>query len=133
MHAALQCSPRARRSAVIVLVLALPAVFLPALIVPLVTGTILGSPPGLTPSRITLAMLSGAAVGLPGPLAMAFLARRFFASEIARFIVGAGACASCDYPLAGVPEDDDGCTVCPECRAAWRRETRATGRRSAGR
>lgn len=29
-------------------------------------------------------------------------------------------CASCGYSLVGVPREADGCTVCPECAAAWR-------------
>lgn len=29
-------------------------------------------------------------------------------------------CASCGYSLAGIPREDDGCTVCPECASAWR-------------
>jgi hypothetical protein len=32
-----------------------------------------------------------------------------------------GRCPGCGYELEGVPrEADDGCTVCPECGAAWR-------------
>ena len=29
-------------------------------------------------------------------------------------------CASCGYPLAANGTGDDGCTVCPECGAAWK-------------
>lgn len=29
-------------------------------------------------------------------------------------------CPSCRYDLAGLPTEPDGCTVCPECGAAWR-------------
>ena len=29
-------------------------------------------------------------------------------------------CAGCWYPLSGVPQQEDGCVVCPECGAAWR-------------
>ena len=29
-------------------------------------------------------------------------------------------CASCGYSLKGIHADADGCTVCPECGAAWR-------------
>lgn len=29
-------------------------------------------------------------------------------------------CPACAYDLRGVPEDDDGITICPECGAAWR-------------
>ena len=30
------------------------------------------------------------------------------------------ACAACAYDLSGAPVEDDGCTVCSECGAAWR-------------
>ncbi|GMV25130.1 MAG: hypothetical protein AMXMBFR58_11610 [Phycisphaerae bacterium] len=30
-----------------------------------------------------------------------------------------GRCPSCDYDLSGVEPSADGCTVCPECSAAW--------------
>jgi hypothetical protein len=29
-------------------------------------------------------------------------------------------CPGCGYGLRGVPRQEDGCTVCPECGAAWR-------------
>ncbi len=29
-------------------------------------------------------------------------------------------CPSCGYELAGIPTASDGCTVCPECGAAWK-------------
>lgn len=29
-------------------------------------------------------------------------------------------CLWCLYNLCGVPQVDDGCTVCPECGGAWR-------------
>ena len=29
-------------------------------------------------------------------------------------------CPNCDYQLAGLPPAPDGCTVCPECGAAWK-------------
>lgn len=31
-----------------------------------------------------------------------------------------GFCPSCGYCLRGIPTEDDGCRVCPECAAAWR-------------
>ncbi len=35
-------------------------------------------------------------------------------------------CPACAHDLKGVPPRDDGCTVCPECGAAWRvKETEA--------
>ncbi|MGD1914638.1 MAG: hypothetical protein ACFCBV_00405 [Phycisphaerales bacterium] len=32
-----------------------------------------------------------------------------------------GRCRACDYDLANLSPEADGCTVCPECSAAWRR------------
>ncbi|MCW5777182.1 MAG: hypothetical protein KIS87_12160 [Phycisphaeraceae bacterium] len=130
MHAELSRSPRAKRAVWIAFALALPTFALPALLLPHLTRAMLGSPPSLEAWRIALVIVAGASSGAPGPLVMILVARRMYAAEIARFVVGAGACASCDYPLAGVPEADVGCTVCPACGAAWRRmgeaaETRA--------
>lgn len=31
-----------------------------------------------------------------------------------------GVCACCAYQLEGLPRDRDGCTICPECGAAWK-------------
>jgi hypothetical protein len=31
-----------------------------------------------------------------------------------------GRCPSCDYQIGRVPPQEDGCTVCPECGAAWK-------------
>ncbi len=33
---------------------------------------------------------------------------------------GQGQCRACRFPLEGLPVEDDGCVVCPECGAAWR-------------
>lgn len=33
-------------------------------------------------------------------------------------------CPSCRYPLDGAVLQRDGCTVCPECAAAWRLDAR---------
>ena len=35
-----------------------------------------------------------------------------------------GCCRACGFALNGLPECEDGCTVCPECGAAWRLEER---------
>lgn len=31
-----------------------------------------------------------------------------------------GCCASCGYPLGERQQESDGCTLCPECGAAWK-------------
>lgn len=38
----------------------------------------------------------------------------------ARALLKRGVCGSCLYRLKGLPVEDDGCVVCPECGAAWR-------------
>lgn len=33
-----------------------------------------------------------------------------------------GRCRGCAFELEGLPAEEDGCVVCPECGAAWRKE-----------
>lgn len=35
-------------------------------------------------------------------------------------LIARGTCASCEYEIAGLPIEGDGCVVCPECGAAWK-------------
>ncbi|MEM9374417.1 MAG: hypothetical protein AAGA55_12315 [Planctomycetota bacterium] len=37
-------------------------------------------------------------------------------------LLDAGLCPHCAHGIAGIPPESDGCTVCPECAAAWRTE-----------
>lgn len=46
-------------------------------------------------------------------------------------LLAEGYCVSCGYELSGLPVEADGCTVCPECRAAWRMEALASRPRRA--
>jgi hypothetical protein len=39
-----------------------------------------------------------------------------------RICVKNGICSACGYSIKGLEPQDDGCTVCPECGAAWRFE-----------
>ncbi len=34
--------------------------------------------------------------------------------------LAAGHCPSCDYDLSSQPKEPDGCSMCPECGAAWK-------------
>jgi len=34
--------------------------------------------------------------------------------------VKTGQCGACEHDLRSLPPESDGCTVCPECGAAWR-------------
>jgi predicted RNA-binding Zn-ribbon protein involved in translation (DUF1610 family) len=48
--------------------------------------------------------------------------QRAATAQIARRVMlRYGWCASCGYSLEGVEFAADGCRVCPECGAAWRR------------
>ncbi len=68
-------------------------------------------------------------LGLFGPLlligvfilvAIFVSALRVWMPAVARYWLSIGQCASCRYDLSGVAVAADGCTVCPECGAAWR-------------
>ena len=52
--------------------------------------------------------------------------RRRVGSFLANTAVAEGLCGGCSYSLRDLPEEPDGCIVCPECGAAWqaRRITR---------
>lgn len=99
----------------------------------------------LTPSRILFELLLGASIlvafigpffflGILGPLAilgvfvatpaaMNYFSRetgeRKHRREFAASYVAEGICASCAYPLRGLPDEHDHCHTCPECGAAW--------------
>jgi uncharacterized Zn finger protein (UPF0148 family) len=76
------------------------------------------------------------AAGLPSYLLVApiilllLVTVHLYGKRVARMItpsvritlLSEGCCASCAYDLAGIPPEADGCTVCPECDAAWRIE-----------
>ncbi len=55
-------------------------------------------------------------------LGMRLMVRRQVARQVAATAVAEGICGGCAYTLEGVPVEPDGCLVCPECGAAWRRE-----------
>jgi len=47
-------------------------------------------------------------------------------------LLASGLCPSCGYGIVGVRCEADGCTVCPECGAAWRMEHGPDGRDAPG-
>lgn len=49
-----------------------------------------------------------------------YLLTRWEAGLRRRYLLRAHICAACGYPLANLPPQEDGCTPCPECSAAWR-------------
>jgi hypothetical protein len=67
---------------------------------------------------------AAAAGGIAG-LLIAFkiimtLERRLLVPRLAFKLRSLGFCASCGYDLRSLTPAPDGCTVCPECGAAWR-------------
>lgn len=53
-------------------------------------------------------------------LALSWLDRRVIKPRLATFRLLRGLCAGCRYSIAAISPDPDGCTVCPECGAAWK-------------
>lgn len=53
-------------------------------------------------------------------IAMHACYHRLLIPELARAKLRRGKCASCSYPVADLQPATDGCTVCPECGAAWK-------------
>jgi hypothetical protein len=54
--------------------------------------------------------------------AMGFIATKFdwkSPERAQRAMLRAGLCVACAYPIHDIPSEPDGCTVCPECGAAW--------------
>lgn len=62
-----------------------------------------------------LGLLAGASIGL----AIQTVARLALRDLIRRGYVKSGRCRACAFPLNGLHVEDDGCTTCPECGAAW--------------
>ncbi len=48
------------------------------------------------------------------------VADRCFWRDVVRRRIAARLCGACVYPIGGLPPQDDGLVVCPECGAAWR-------------
>lgn len=65
--------------------------------------------------------------------ALIWMGRRAGVSdELAGFRLPRGECAACAHPIREIPAEADGCTVCPECGAAWRLGDRGAGSTGAG-
>jgi hypothetical protein len=92
--------------------------FCAALVGLLGLGAVNGWPGWLPVLAWGLTMLLAGATGTALFLAAA---RPPAAAEIAARIARCGVCLSCGYSLDALPLAPDGCAVCPECGAAWRR------------
>ncbi len=95
------------------------------------------TPPQSPPAYVALLMIGGLALGLScfgtalsdavravlfplGVVCLALLPVILRFARIPKELVQDGRCAACLYDLSAAPTEDDGCTVCPECGAAWR-------------
>ncbi len=85
----------------------------PAAIVPLGMGY-----RGL--SVVVPAIAASVAIGLAYVRSVRKRMTRWQRERILNAAAEAGLCAVCGYLLYGLPREADGCTVCPECGAAWR-------------
>lgn len=103
-----------RNIAVHLLVL-LPIIAASAILVPVLSFT------PAVPRWVTIFAVA-VLLGLATPLALFTIHRHLFADQIASAYIAAGRCAACGYGLASATVEPDGCRVCPECSAAWRRQ-----------
>ena len=96
----------------------------PYLLLMIVAVLLMGQVPALLTFRLHLRMPWGMLAAIPIGLAPAALSvwmmRRALPRRLAGVYLRAGFCASCGQDLTGLPRAEDGCTVCPECGAAWR-------------
>ncbi len=67
---------------------------------------------------------SGVTVG--GMIAIAWLQWKMGAKHTRAELIYRRRCASCGYSIDGFKPDEDGCTVCPECGAAWNLASRSS-------
>ena len=58
------------------------------------------------------------------PLVFIWAGHRFVRQHYHRAILAQRFCPACAYRLVQLDADEDGCTVCPECGAAWRLKAR---------
>ena len=88
---------------------------------------------------VQLSPLSGAwkgavyyGVGVPGAYALVLCGQHYLMPRRAKYMVLRGVCGACVHDMTGVPDQPDGCRVCPECGAAWRWISGAGGDERAG-
>ena len=61
-------------------------------------------------------------MGVVGGVISVSTNRRLIQQRALKF-AAQGECPVCRYDLAGLTPESDGCTICPECGAAWRVES----------
>lgn len=68
----------------------------------------------------TLLIIAGFLFFLPSLIVFGSLYEWLRQRKRAEALVRFARCGACGYPLGGHEAESDGCTVCPECSAAWR-------------
>jgi len=79
--------------------------------------------PRYTAAEVAIPVLFWAAVAVGGvflAVRARLVLRRSYEAVQKRAIPTPHACLQCGYDLLGLPREEDGCAVCPECGAAWR-------------
>lgn len=82
-----------------------------------------GSNSGVARSdRYQTVLFFGLAFGLPLLFAASvyLVSGTFWMPRVASAYLMSGICPVCHYSLAEIESDSDGCTICPECGAAWK-------------
>lgn len=69
---------------------------------------------------IVLAILFWLVLFIGAWISWNWMIRRWTLPQFARAKLLQGLCASCRYPIRKLPVASDGCTICPECGAAWK-------------
>ncbi|NRA56547.1 MAG: hypothetical protein HRU13_00255 [Phycisphaerales bacterium] len=80
------------------------------------------------PIRDLARMVMDASLYLLAPLTVIYIYLHFrqFRPWLKRYQQAAGRCRACGYDLANLQAESDGCTICPECGAAWRLDQAGT-------
>lgn len=97
------------------------AYFLPGALIPVMTVVLSRSFRGGVPPWIIAAATAGVMV-LTIPVSLT-VTNRLLAGRTRATLLLEGRCPSCAYTLAGLPVEPDGRITCPECSAAWKRDT----------
>jgi hypothetical protein len=75
-------------------------------------------------TRIAISIAFYLAAAVITWIAIAAWYQKLVIPERAGDMLRRGKCVSCDYSVADLNPDSDGCTICPECGAAWKLNAR---------
>ena len=94
---------------------AMPSMLVPG-VAPVSSGPSVGGGIGLLLAWFLYIVVVGTLTSLP-------MTRWYWCPVIVKGVLLVRHCATCGYSLASVPPEPDGCTICPECGAAWKLPT----------